>query len=207
MDSSRIGNPASPVRANPVMNYILKKIKGRSPFLVPFLKVYVDNVVKAIPTDGMDQTLKTFNSVNNKIQFTMELENNRTLFFLDMNIIRNKDDSIVTNWYVKPTSSGRCRNYNSNNPMSKKIRVIKEIKDKVDKLKQSNLVNKIPCECDKRYIEQTKKKLKKKIEQHRNDCKPTNVQKSNTTLVVKHHFKTRHEFKFEDTAILDREDN
>ncbi|KAI4476638.1 hypothetical protein M0804_013417 [Polistes exclamans] len=97
MDGSRMGNPASPVLANPVMNYILKKFKGRSLFFVPFLKVYVDNVVTAIPTDGMDQTLKTLNSINNKIQFTMEVENKETLFFLDMDIIRNKDGSIVTN--------------------------------------------------------------------------------------------------------------
>ncbi|KAI4476234.1 hypothetical protein M0804_013774 [Polistes exclamans] len=55
-----MGNPASPVPANLVMNYILKKIEGMLPFPVPFLKVYVDNVVTAIPKHGMDQTLKTF---------------------------------------------------------------------------------------------------------------------------------------------------
>ncbi|XP_014614262.1 PREDICTED: uncharacterized protein LOC106792377 [Polistes canadensis] len=125
MDGSSMGNPASPVLANLVINYILRKIEGRLPFPVPFLKVYVDGVVTAIPKDEMDQTLKTFNNVNNKIQFTREVENNRTLPFLDMNIIRNEDGSIVTNWYVKPTSSGRCISYNSNHPMSQKIGVIK----------------------------------------------------------------------------------
>ncbi|KAI4476348.1 hypothetical protein M0804_013663 [Polistes exclamans] len=128
----------------------------------------------------------------------MEEENNGTLFFLDINIIRNKDGSIVTNWYVKPTSSGRCINYNSNHLMSQKIGVIKgvlfgalplEIMDKFDKLEQLNLVYKILCECD---IEQTKQKLNNKIEQHRNNCKPTNVQKNNTTLLAEYNFKTRH---------------
>ncbi|KAI4475149.1 hypothetical protein M0804_014486 [Polistes exclamans] len=172
----------------------------------------------------MDQTLKTFNSVNNRIQFTMEVENNGTLPFLDMNIIRNEDGSIVTNWYVKPTSSGRCINYNSNHPMSQKIGIIKgllfraltlikinsiytKLKDKVDKLEQSNLVYKIPCVCDKCYIGQTKQKLKKRLEQHKNDCKPINAQKSNITALAEHHFITGHKFKFDETNILDKEDN
>ncbi|KAI4476983.1 hypothetical protein M0804_013163 [Polistes exclamans] len=202
----------------------------------------------------------------------MEVENNGTLPFLDMNIIRNEDGSILTNWYVKPTSSGRCINYNSNHPISQKIEVIKgllfraltlssmrlrnkdrikepnnkkiikfpfikplsnkiskcfkntnvklvfynlvkinsiftKLKDKVDKLEQSNLVYKTPCKCDKCYIGQTKQKLKKRLEQHKNDCKPTNAQKNNTTALAEHHFKTGHKFKFEKTAILDKEDN
>ncbi|KAI4476044.1 hypothetical protein M0804_013913 [Polistes exclamans] len=274
------------------------------PFPVPFLKVYVDDVITAIPKDRMDQTLKTFNSVNNRIQFTMEVENNGTLPFLDMNIIRNEDGSIVTNWYVKPTSSGRCINYNSNHPMSQKIGIIKgllfraltlsnkkfhienkkrielilknnnyptslihmvfnkfkierdqkkvkelnnkriikfpfikplsnkikkcfkntnvklvfynlvkinsiytKLKDRVDKLEQSNLVYKIPCVCDKCYIGQTKQKLKKRLEQHKNDCKPINAQKSNITALAEHHFSTGHNFKFDETNILDKEDN
>lgn len=44
-------NPANPVLANIVMNHILKKIKGTLPFSVPFLKVYVDDIVIAIPKD------------------------------------------------------------------------------------------------------------------------------------------------------------
>ncbi|KAI4476888.1 hypothetical protein M0804_013215 [Polistes exclamans] len=54
MDSSSLGNPASPVLANLVMNYILKKIEGRLHFLVPFLKVNVDDVVTVIPKDRID---------------------------------------------------------------------------------------------------------------------------------------------------------
>ncbi|KAI4476890.1 hypothetical protein M0804_013217 [Polistes exclamans] len=110
MDSSSLGNPASPVLANLVMNYILKKIEGRLHFLVPFLKV----------------------------------KNNRTLFFLDMNIIRNKDGFIVTNWYDKPTSSGRCINYNSNHLMSQKVVVIKGLLFRV--LTLSNISNKVLSE-------------------------------------------------------------
>ncbi|KAI4479048.1 hypothetical protein M0804_011510 [Polistes exclamans] len=82
-----------------------------------------------------------------------------------------------------------------------------KLKDKDDKLEQSNLVYKIPCECEKCYVGQTKQKLKKRLDQHRNDSKPTNAQKTNTTALAEHHFKTGHIFKFDETKILDKEDN
>ncbi|KAI4476578.1 hypothetical protein M0804_013472 [Polistes exclamans] len=129
-----MGNPASPVLANIVMNYILKKVEGMLPFQVPFLKLVFYNLVK------------------------------------------------IKSIYTK-------------------------LKDKDDKLEQSNLVYKIPCECEKCYIGQTKQKLKKRLEQHRNDSKPKNAQKTNTTALAEHHFKTGHNFKFDETKILDKEDN
>ncbi|KAI4474386.1 hypothetical protein M0804_014887 [Polistes exclamans] len=82
-----------------------------------------------------------------------------------------------------------------------------KLKDKVDKLEQSNLVYKIPYVCDKCYIGQTKQKLKKRLQQHKNDCKPINAQKSNITALAEHHFITGHKFKFDETNILDKEDS
>ncbi|KAI4478021.1 hypothetical protein M0804_012212 [Polistes exclamans] len=57
------------------------------------------------------------------------------------------------------------------------------------------------------WFGQTKQKLKNRLGQHRNDCKPTNVKKINTTALAEHHFKTGHNFKFDATTILDLEDN
>ncbi|KAI4487237.1 hypothetical protein M0804_005386 [Polistes exclamans] len=82
-----------------------------------------------------------------------------------------------------------------------------KLKDKVDKFDQSNLVYKIPCECEKSYIGQTKQKLKKRLDQHKNDCKPININKTNTTALAEHHFKTGHNFKFDAATILDLEEN
>ncbi|KAI4475425.1 hypothetical protein M0804_014324 [Polistes exclamans] len=291
MDSASMSNPASQVLANLVMSYILKNIEGLLPFPVPFLKVYFDDVVTAIPKDRMDQTLKNFNNVNKKIQFTMEVEKNRTLPFLDMNIIRNEDGSIVTSWYVKPTSSapfpkayvndvvtaipkdrmdqklktfnsvnnriqltmkvenirtlpflvmnfirnrdssivtnlyvkptssGRCINYSSNHPISQKIGVIKGIlfraltlssmKFHIENKKRIKLLlknNNNPTSLIHMVFRQTKQKLKKRLEQHKKDCKPTNAQMSNITALAEHHFITGHKFKFDETDIFDRED-
>ncbi|KAI4475426.1 hypothetical protein M0804_014325 [Polistes exclamans] len=277
-----MGNPASPVLANIVMNYILKNVEGMLPYQVPFLKVYVDDIVTAIPKDGIEVTIKTFNSVNKKIQFTIEVENNKTLLFLDLKIIRKEDSSILTDCQKIRVVKGllfRALTLSSkefhNNNMKKieiilkhkncptslihmifyKFRLVKEqekepnnkkiirfpfikplsnrinkcfkntnvklvfynlvkiksiytkLKDKDNKLEQSNLVYKIPCECEQCYVGQTKQKLKKRLDQHRNDSKPRNAQKTNTTALAEHHFKTGHIFKFDETKILDKEDN
>ncbi|XP_057324832.1 uncharacterized protein LOC130667337 [Microplitis mediator] len=105
LDGSSMGNPASPILANIVMDHILKRIMKLLPFPVPFLKVYVDDTILSIPEDKVDSILDIFNSVNKKIQFTMEIEKENRLPFLDVVVIRKDDGSLLTDWYIKPTSS------------------------------------------------------------------------------------------------------
>ncbi|XP_044588865.1 uncharacterized protein LOC123268048 [Cotesia glomerata] len=299
-----MGNPASPILANIVMDHVLKRIIKLLPFPVLFLKVYVDDTIVAIPEEKVDTILDIFNSVNKKIQLTMEIEKDNMLPFLDVVVIRKDDGSLLTNWYIKPTSSGRCLNYYSNHPLNQKISIIKgfvyrslklsseqfhkdnllrvesllkknnyplglihsvfnnynkdknipdhklhvkkkfirfpfinpisnqinkcfkktdiqlvfynlvkmnsiysRLKDKVDKGDQSEIVYQIPCECSRCYVGQTKQKLKKRLDQYKNDCRPINILKTNSTALANHHFKTGHNFKFNMATILDIEDN
>ncbi|KAI4476746.1 hypothetical protein M0804_013363 [Polistes exclamans] len=67
LDGSSMGNPASPILANLVMNHVLKQIEKNLPFEVPFLKVYADDIITAIPKDGIELVLKTFNMINENI--------------------------------------------------------------------------------------------------------------------------------------------
>ncbi|KAI4476770.1 hypothetical protein M0804_013314 [Polistes exclamans] len=46
-----------------------------------------------------------------------------------------------------------------------------------------------------------------RLDQHRNDSKPRNAQKTNTTAQAENHFKTGHILKFDETKILGKEDN
>ncbi|KAI4476134.1 hypothetical protein M0804_013841 [Polistes exclamans] len=262
LDGSSMGNPASPVLANIVMNYILKKVEGKLPFQVPFLKVYVDDIVTAIPKDRIEVTIKTFNSVNKKIQFTIEsnhpisqkigivkgllfraltlsskefhnnnkekieiiLKNNNYptslihMIFNKFRLVKEQEKEpnnkkIIRFPFIKPLSNRINKCFKNTNVKLVFYNLVKiksiytKLKDKDDKLEQSNLVYKIPCECEKCYVGQTKQKLKKRLDQHRNDSKPTNAQKTNTTALAEHHFKTGHIFKFDETKILDKEDN
>ena len=54
--------------------------------------------------------LNTFNSYNHKIQLTIEEESDGKICFLDVLIIRD-GEKIKTNWYQKPTCSGRLINF------------------------------------------------------------------------------------------------
>ncbi|KAI4476743.1 hypothetical protein M0804_013360 [Polistes exclamans] len=126
-----------------------------------------------------------------------ELNNKRIIKFPFIKPLSNKIKKCFKNTNVKLVF------YN----LVKINSIYTKLKDRVDKLEQSNLVYKIPCICDKCYIGQTKQKLKKRLEQHKNDCKPMNAQKSNITALAEHHFSTGHNFKFDETNILDKEDN
>ncbi|KAI4476882.1 hypothetical protein M0804_013209 [Polistes exclamans] len=222
--------------------------------------VYVDDIVTAIPKDRIEVTIKTFNSVKKKIQFTIEVENNKTLPFLDLKIIRKEDGSILTDWYVKPTSSGRCLNFKSNHPISQKIGVVKGLlfraltissnefhnnnKKKIEIILKNNnyptslihmifnkfrlvkeqekgpnnkkiirfpfiklLSNRINKCFKNTNVKTNKTKIEETIRPTGNDSKPRNAQKTNTTALAEHHFKTGYIFKFDETKILDKEDN
>lgn len=82
-----------------------------------------------------------------------------------------------------------------------------KIKDLYSRLKDpvDLEVYQIPCTCGKSYIGQTKQKLKKRINQHINDCRPVNINKSNMTALADHHFKSGHDFQFDAAQILDYE--
>lgn len=72
----------------------------------------------------LDNILYIFNGIENRIQFTYELEENSSIPFLDMIVHRNIMDDhgqFHTNWYMKPIASGRLLNFNSIHPLNQRI--------------------------------------------------------------------------------------
>ncbi|XP_057338456.1 uncharacterized protein LOC130676319 [Microplitis mediator] len=260
------------------MQYVIEKASELLPFVVKYMRLYVDDMFMAIPREEVDNILNYFNSVDDKIQFTMEVEVNGCLPFLDVMVVRSMDGCLRTNWYTNPTSSGRLLNFMSNHPISQKTSValgllhrainlshdsfheenikrnqervrtaenkyffkfpyirglsqhisrafvgtewkpanynIKTVgsiytrlKDKVNEDLMSELVYAIPCECGKKYVGQTKQYLRNRTNQHRLNCRPVNILKSEQTALARHHFDTGHNFDFNSVSILDREDN
>jgi len=51
---------------------------------ISFYHRYVDDIILAAPFDQMSMILDTFNNFHNRLQFTMEFENDRKLNFLDL---------------------------------------------------------------------------------------------------------------------------
>ena len=52
-----------------------------------------------------------FNSYDQQLQFTIELEKDKKLSFLETLLIRHENTFIITNWYRKPTFTGCYINY------------------------------------------------------------------------------------------------
>ena len=82
---------------------------------------YVDDIILCIPKNTIEHTVNTFNSYDQNLQFTVELAQNNCLSFLDIKIIINEQHHIITDWYHKPTFSGRYLNYFSQHPQCNKI--------------------------------------------------------------------------------------
>jgi hypothetical protein len=120
-EGSGMGLPPSPNFADLVMTCLLNRVKRDLNFDMLFLKKYVDDLVLSIPEDKVSELLEKFNSYNQNIKFTIELEKDRKLPFLDLMLSIGHDGKITTSWYMKPIASGRCLNFLSCHPRSQKI--------------------------------------------------------------------------------------
>jgi hypothetical protein len=150
---SPMGAPISSALANLAMEVILERITNLLPFDIPFMYIFVDDILTAIPEGIVGETLEIFNLINPKIQFTIELENDRKIPFLDLKIARNSEGSITTEFYQKPCASGRILKYYSNHATSLKVNtaigLIKRIftfkTNKSDKEKKRTVLNILRC--------------------------------------------------------------
>lgn len=118
-----MGSPLSPILADYVMEDLLESVTKKLKFNVRVLKKYVDDLFLVLPQTEVQNTLETFNQYDHHLQFTIEMEKDGTLPFLDTLVIRHDDQSATTKWYSKPISSGRLLNYHSFHPTAMKMNV------------------------------------------------------------------------------------
>lgn len=71
--------------------------------------------------DKCDEVLALFSHFHEKLQFTMEMECNMRIPFLDMRIERDLEGDLSTDWYKKPIASGRKLNFHSCHHMSQRL--------------------------------------------------------------------------------------
>lgn len=139
-----MGSPSSPIFATMVMNLLLNKFFKEINFIIPLLKIYVDDIIISIPENCETEILKIFNNLDkeNHIKFTMEQEISGKINFLDLTLIRQNDGTIITDWYQKPFASNRYINYKSSQSKLYKINTIKMLKHRVLKLSNTKFHNK-----------------------------------------------------------------
>jgi len=125
---SPMGSPLSPILADVVMEDLEMHCIKKLDFEIHTYYRYVDDIFLIIPKTKVESVLKMFNNYHPRLKFTHEMEMNNTLSFLNTSVIREGRE-LLTNWYRKPTYSGRYINYFSNHPKQYKLNTITNLVD------------------------------------------------------------------------------
>ncbi|XP_024891588.1 uncharacterized protein LOC112467272 [Temnothorax curvispinosus] len=134
---SPMRSPLSPDAAEIVMRDLENKALKRLKYIPPFYFRYVDDVASAAPLNFLQDTLNIFNSIHNRLQFTIEISNNNTLNFLDTTIIA-ANERLIFDWYHKPTFSGRYLSFFSSRPNGQKRGVAMGLIDRAFRLSHTS---------------------------------------------------------------------
>jgi len=108
------------------LNYILDKALQKLTNKPKIIYKYIDDLFLIVKKDDLELTLNTFNSIHQRIKFTIDVEANNILNFLDISIIR-KDSQLKFKWFKKDSASNRSLNYYSSHPYHIKINTAKNL--------------------------------------------------------------------------------
>jgi len=116
-DGVAMGNPLGPTLANAFLCFYEKKwLKDCPKSCRPiYYKRYVDDIFVLFENMNKAEKFKTFlNKKHKNMSFTLEVEKDNKLSFLDIDVIRGKTSStFITSLYRKPTFSGMYTNFKS----------------------------------------------------------------------------------------------
>jgi hypothetical protein len=132
-----MGSNLSCILSDLVLEKLFDTVYPELPYRPQVVYKYVDDILTFLPLEHVQETLNKINSYHQKLQFTVETENEQQLNYLDMTLIR-QNDKIVTNWYSKSTSSGRILHYFSAHPHHMKYNIAFEFSKKVIFLSNQN---------------------------------------------------------------------
>ena len=130
-DGLAMGSPVSPIVANIFMENLecnaIVTMKDRPRLWLRF----VDDVLAIVKRTSLPSMLEHLNKQNAAITFTMEVEKDGKLPFLDGEIER-ENARLNLSVYRKPTHSGRYLNFNSHHPISAKCSTADALFDRAE---------------------------------------------------------------------------
>ena len=130
-----MGSPLSPAIADVVMERLesvcLKQLELKQIHLKMYRR-YVDDCFCIANTNHITEILRIFNEFNDRLQFTLENENENKLKFLDMMLTR-KNDRLEMSWQPKHLD-GRYLDYSSESPFRHKCNTVIALVDRAIKL-------------------------------------------------------------------------
>jgi len=89
-----MGSLLSPIIADMILQDLENIALKSLPFRLPFYYRYVDDTIFTVPQHTLELILHTFNSLHQRLQFTMEVEDNNKISFLDVTLIK-EDGGII----------------------------------------------------------------------------------------------------------------
>ncbi|XP_022096337.1 uncharacterized protein LOC110982312 [Acanthaster planci] len=142
-----MGSPVSAFIANLYMEVFEEEALQRYPPDCPptVWKRYIDDTFVIALQDQASHLLNHLNSLKPSIRFTIEIEQDRSIAFLDTMVHREPDGSLTGTVYRKPTHTDQYLAFNSHHPESIKWDVAKCLHDRA-----SRLVTRPRCTAAKR---------------------------------------------------------
>lgn len=125
-----MGSPLSPIIADIVLQDLEARALASLRFTPPFYVRYVDDIALAAPSHLHGHILQIFNAFHPRLQFTMEIDEENRLNFLDTTMILS-GNNLFFDWYCKPTFSGRYLHFLSNHPLCQKRGTVIGLIDRV----------------------------------------------------------------------------
>jgi len=122
-----MGSPVSSVVSDLCMENLESDIFACQRFHVKVWKRYVDDTFVVLPRSELEDFHLYLNSLNPHIQFTVEVENEGLLPFLDVKVTRGTDGRLSTSVYRKPTHTDRYLDFQSHHPACHKASVVKTL--------------------------------------------------------------------------------
>ncbi len=81
----------------------------------------MDDIITALPIVSVQPFLNHLNSIEETINFTVELESNGELYFLDTTVKHNSNGTLSTTVFRKKTHTDKYLSFASHHPIAHKI--------------------------------------------------------------------------------------
>ena len=128
MEGAAMGSPLSPIVANIFMEQFEKEALESAPHPPSLWKRFVDDTFVILEEQHKDEFFHHINSLNHHIKFTAETTRaDGSIPFLDTLVIPQKDGSLLTKVYRKPTHTNQYLQWDSHHAISNKYSVISSL--------------------------------------------------------------------------------
>ena len=124
LDGVAMGSPVSPVIADLFMEDFEMKAFNKYSKTPRLWERFVDDILAIVEKTRTKELLEYLNNQHDRIQFTMEEEQEGSLPFMDVRFIRESHGELGTEVYKKPTHTNRYVQFDSHQPIGVKSGVV-----------------------------------------------------------------------------------